>query len=70
MKFVETKKKYGTEFKAIGSIDELNDVNRWVKQNDINHLFTPARQQNINRNVDYYYIRNEISIMAFKLRWV
>ena len=68
MKIVETKKKYGVEFKIVGGMDELNEVYRWTRQNAIRHLYTNARQQ--NRYVAYYYIRNEALIMAFKLRWI
>jgi len=64
----ETKKKYGAEFKVVGSIDEINKVHRWMNQNDIRNLYTRAHQR--DRFIAYYYIRNEISIMAFKLRWL
>lgn len=45
--------------------DNAFDIDRWLKENNIQYIFTFKRLGEY-----HYFIRNEASIMAFKLRWM
>lgn len=65
MKVTEEPKKIGVTFNIKGTTtEELNEISRWCQQNKIQYLgdYGPEKYR--------YFIVNEESIMAFKLRWL
>ena len=66
MKITEQRLSYGTLFIVeIESYRAHPDITKWLKQNDIQHIY-----KHTSVLMDYYFIRDEAGIMAFKLMWL
>ncbi len=65
MKIKEIQKKLGTLFIVEGIVEDFNNISRWLHQNDIQCIRVQAKYYEFR-----IFIRDETSIMAFKLRWL
>ena len=65
MKVIEEQKNLGMMFIVIGDIDDVNEISRWLIENNIQYISDYPR-----RRYYRYFIKDETSIMAFKLRWL
>ena len=68
MKIRETRGNFGTLFAVeSGHSKDFHDITKWLRENDIQFLVTYPRRDGDDCN---YFVLNEVSIMAFKLRWI
>ena len=59
----------GGLFNIEATIEEFNEIGRWFKENDVQHLAARDNDISVN-NFMIYFIRNEENCMAFKLAWM